>query len=540
MRPLESDVPSDPSAVPNTSPRKTHRHRRSGAVSSQDLGTLHLPAIGGSKAEHHNHSPTLGLPPTLPGLVEGQSTDTMTGPAVQIAQDDADVPITRSVGFSERVEMIPRPTSLVSTESTSSQSTIRDLKTRRLDESPSPPSLPIHQSIEPQFGTELDNLSSAATTSVSETGIDIIELDENFDEDPTAAVVTGTDNHYHLPPRDYTNPPEDSDSGSLSKTREASSDPDIDLDFASPDFEPSPQPSPVRGSSFQRARATMCSAGVPSGPAASQILGHRRTESAPSPIPVSWSLKSHQSYEKAADAGFEMEDVFEEEEEEEDEDQGSSGHAVERTDLDVSNSKTPNRNTTLTPPVREEREVRSAPSLLPAIQFHEPKIAEQKSKDTAQGDQAPLSLPRPHFVDDQSASTKSSPRYAPSGSSCEPSPRFHKSAEDVPSLISSGSTVDSTAQATLPDPSLRSLEPYFAVSQTSFGDSNKSHRKRLSVMSMSMSKLFTTNSSRTDETEETSAPRSQSTASLKPPTGNKTRRLSRMLRFWKKPPTTTT
>lgn len=488
-----------------------HRHRRSGAVSSQDLSALRRPL-------------SIDQRPCSPD----KTLDT-SNPA-------------RAVEFSDHVEVIPRPQSMVSSSSGSSHSTLKPFESSRtvdISDQQSPhESSPSLQGTGPEHRASFSDLSFEPSMN-----IDIVELNEDFDDDPTSTVVSHAPQHSSEPAAGaYPSLQPSISSHPLPAEDELPRD-DIDLDLASVDNISAPSRSPIRGSSFQRARASMHSAGGHfSGFMAPGYQGHRRAESAPSLAPVSFGLRN------GVDISHEMPAVFEDPEEDD------VDTPPERTDTPdcrasfvSSTASSPDQDNTPRA-LAGRRDIHSSPNLLPPIEFHSSKLPDderimQRPRHSADGEREALRLPKPAFVitEEPSASSKSSPKYARSYiSSSEPSPGFQHSVEDVPSLISCGSTNgSSTVQQTRPSLSAPSLDHDIAKSISSLAPSSKAgHRKRLSIMSMSMSKLFTTNGPNSNDTAtaEPHAQRSQSTAGLRPPSPSKGRRLSRILKIFRKKP----
>lgn len=524
-----------------TPARVAHRHRRShasGAINTTDLPSF--AASSNSAAESKSitsptssHSPLVSEYELLPAVVDhALSTSTVT------SSEEAVSVVPQTVTFSEHVDTIqPRPISMVSSASSGSQSTIRGISLSRTEDYPSSPPFydPGPMIITSDLPHELD--PSSHIDSDFRTGIDIVDLDENFDSDPTAASTLTTEYGNESVLEDYdVNQPQSLSSVSPSEPLHNYLSADIDLNLASVDANSSPTRTSLRGSGFQKARASMHSAGSQSMLLPSGISMHRRTESAPSLTPVTFLLRSH---EKAADAGFEMTDVFEEDEDDCEASSPSSPHAAFLEGRYSSISSLSDQDVTPKPLIGK-RETHSSPTLLSPIQFDiwRAKSLRATEARNSHDEGVNLSLPRPPYIttySEPSASNASSPRYAHSGlSSCEPSPRFQHSVEDVPSLISSGSTVGET---TLPNPSLRSFERpaiVAATSQASPAHSTRTHRKRLSIMSMSVSRLFSGSTPTIDESEHLEPPHSYSSAGFKE-SRTKTRRLTRMLKFWKKP-----
>lgn len=501
--------------------RKVHRHRRSGAVDSQDLALLDLPQV--LRPQPISTSSDLTPPSSQPPSTE-----------VSPVEDDV-TSANRTVAFSDDVSIIqPRPSSMVSSESSGSQSTIRESKTLRNDESPSrsqDQALP-HAAV--------PSMSSMAASYANETGtgVNIVELDENFDHDPTAAVTTLSDYETQHTEHNYIPTTSQSDSSSSpSKEEFDSTITDIDLDLASVDPTPSPSRSSVRALGFEKARLSMHSASPV--PGFRNTYQHRRTESAPSLTPVPSSLRSHTN---AAEAGFGMSDVFEEDEELEAETfvpaSGSTSSRPEEARQSVV-SVISNCDTTPKALVGQ-RAIHSSPNLLPPIQFD---LSQSNTMSSVSEPVSQLPVPRPSFAfnDERSPSSRSSPGYAHSGvSSCDArSPSFHHSVDDVPSLISSGSTIGSNTHTNLAqlsphlDPGIAVARSTSSLAPSSTTRSSRTHRKRLSVMSMSVSKLFTTTIPKEDSNVQEQASRSNSTAAQQPPKTSRARRLTQMLKFWR-------
>ncbi|KAK3310180.1 uncharacterized protein B0T15DRAFT_27811 [Chaetomium strumarium] len=132
---LESGKPS-PLLQPTT-PRRGHAHRRSAAISSHDLSSIIVPPstpnVRGSSAPT---SPTVSerlSGPSLPVLDQPVETDKVPSPVPELLLDrvsgPAPVPVPveqpskpaarNRVGFSDTLEYIPRPLSVVSTDTSS-------------------------------------------------------------------------------------------------------------------------------------------------------------------------------------------------------------------------------------------------------------------------------------------------------------------------------------------------------------------------------------------------------------------------------------
>ena len=139
INPLPGDAPTGP--LPPTNRRGRHAHRRSAALSSHDLSIVLHPPNGDSAARRGGSAPTspaifnpkdapaLPSPPLLPNPAEPQqsiedsvradSSHTSRGLVKPVFEADKS-PINRvRVGFSETVEFIPRPLSMISNDTSS-------------------------------------------------------------------------------------------------------------------------------------------------------------------------------------------------------------------------------------------------------------------------------------------------------------------------------------------------------------------------------------------------------------------------------------
>ena len=133
----ENEGPSLPPLGARLGPpanRRGHAHRRSGAISSHDLSMVLKPASemkGGSAPTTPSDSIfQRPLPPELDRSVSQPevttSTRESTGSAIQDEQSPHAGPLRSSrVGFSDVLEFIPRPLSTISSETSSSISTVR-------------------------------------------------------------------------------------------------------------------------------------------------------------------------------------------------------------------------------------------------------------------------------------------------------------------------------------------------------------------------------------------------------------------------------
>ena len=114
--------------------RRGHAHRRSGAISSHDLSMILKPASemkGGSAPTTPSDSMfQRSLPPELDRSSSQPEATTSTQESLgTVAQDEqsphAGPPRSARVGFSDVLEFIPRPLSTISSETSSSMSTVR-------------------------------------------------------------------------------------------------------------------------------------------------------------------------------------------------------------------------------------------------------------------------------------------------------------------------------------------------------------------------------------------------------------------------------
>ncbi len=113
--------------------RRGHAHRRSGAISSHDLSIMLKP----SNETRGSSAPTTPSDPNENGSFPSDIERATTQPVTQILKRDPPVPTSHRanasfegpsrprVGFSETIEFIPRPLSTISSETSSSLSTIR-------------------------------------------------------------------------------------------------------------------------------------------------------------------------------------------------------------------------------------------------------------------------------------------------------------------------------------------------------------------------------------------------------------------------------
>ena len=131
---MENDGSSNLPRLGPPATRRGHAHRRSGAISNHDLSMILKPAseMKGGSAPTTPSDPIFQRPlaPELDRSVSQPETTTSTqGPSEPAAQDEQSIhalpPRSSRVGFSDVVEFIPRPLSTISSETSSSMSTVR-------------------------------------------------------------------------------------------------------------------------------------------------------------------------------------------------------------------------------------------------------------------------------------------------------------------------------------------------------------------------------------------------------------------------------
>lgn len=130
----EGTLPTPPSArTPPLGHRPRHAHRRSGAISSHDVSTIIKPANEGRGSS----APTTPSMASAPSEFQSRSERLRTMAASAAPRDHSSTPPNHRgtisfeglprprVGFSDTIEFIPRPLSTISSETSSSLSTIR-------------------------------------------------------------------------------------------------------------------------------------------------------------------------------------------------------------------------------------------------------------------------------------------------------------------------------------------------------------------------------------------------------------------------------
>ena len=159
--------------------RRGHAHRRSGAVSNHDLSTILQPADPNSRRTgsapatpcdselHKQFIPTLDRASSQPALPHA-TPSVEASPKVSDASSPPVVQARPRVGFSDRLEYIPRPLSTVSSVTTSSVSTVRpnhslngSVSSIRSNNTPSPPSA-VKSYGDDVFGGELQSSPSGS------------------------------------------------------------------------------------------------------------------------------------------------------------------------------------------------------------------------------------------------------------------------------------------------------------------------------------------------------------------------------------------
>lgn len=129
----ETLLPPSASMTGPLASRRGHAHRRSDAISSHDLSFMLRP----SNEPRGSSAPTTPSDPDRHGSFPSENETASTQPVIPLAKQDTpissnyqanvsfDGPSHPRVGFSETVEFIPRPLSTISSETSSSLSTIR-------------------------------------------------------------------------------------------------------------------------------------------------------------------------------------------------------------------------------------------------------------------------------------------------------------------------------------------------------------------------------------------------------------------------------
>ena len=129
-----SSSPTKPNALPLPAPapgppadRSRHSHRRSAAISSHDLSNIMRPTEAAPRLSSSLPTTPMELPGQSPPLDRATSApDVIQDPFGPSLEEQATRPPSRPrVGFSDNVEIIPRPLSTISSETESSMSTIR-------------------------------------------------------------------------------------------------------------------------------------------------------------------------------------------------------------------------------------------------------------------------------------------------------------------------------------------------------------------------------------------------------------------------------
>ena len=158
--------------------RRGHAHRRSGAVSNHDLSTILQPADPNSRRTgsapatpcdselHKQFIPTLDRASSQPALPH-TSPNVEASPTIPDASSPPVVQARPRVGFSDRLEYIPRPLSTISSATTSSVSTVRpnhslngSVSSIRSNNTPSPPAVKAYG--DDVFGGELQSSTTGS------------------------------------------------------------------------------------------------------------------------------------------------------------------------------------------------------------------------------------------------------------------------------------------------------------------------------------------------------------------------------------------
>ncbi|KAI9711639.1 MAG: hypothetical protein M1828_001899 [Chrysothrix sp. TS-e1954] len=308
-------------------PKPGHRHRRSGAV-SQDLTAIH------ARASNEQLLPHVKMPFAIPEVARPDVSDLVVHRSSPTRQTfSTDISDHGSVNGSDRMPrsafLQPLDYTTNAIRSHSSESFTR--KRRKIDMMPQRPPLPKRPASSPVLseservcdkdnnyvpkeGEDLDcivDMPDPAADLAAEPG-DLsaadLDLSVDFDDDPTASIVSTAPQSPCLLPR---GPP----SPSLGEVESAELV--IDLDEAIEDNTVSDMKS-AKGKSFSSARRSMHS-GQPSGGFSLPGMQHyhRRAESAPQLVPVAFSRPEiHRFATTASEKGFTMTDVFEEDEDE--------------------------------------------------------------------------------------------------------------------------------------------------------------------------------------------------------------------------------
>lgn len=181
--------------------RRGHAHRRSGAISTHELPILRsadsascktgsAPATPCEPDGHRQFIPSLDSSTSQPTLAQA-NTATEASPKPPDSSSPPTVQNRPRVGFSDRLEYIPRPLSIISSATSSSVSTVR----------------PVHSLSESISSLRSNNTPSPSSAGKSD-GDDVFEgelranPDEFLDEPGTFRIAIRTPRHYSPPPPD--------------------------------------------------------------------------------------------------------------------------------------------------------------------------------------------------------------------------------------------------------------------------------------------------------------------------------------------------
>ncbi|KAL8709599.1 MAG: hypothetical protein Q9220_005691 [cf. Caloplaca sp. 1 TL-2023] len=209
--------------------RRGHAHRRSGAISSHDVSTIVKPTVEtkGGSAPTTPSDPF--AQPALPPLLDRSISQPTAVPPLQYSPPSTHrrrVSSTTSqnrprVGFSDHIEFIPRPLSTISSETSSSLSTIRpshsvtgSISSVMSGGNASPPSAMIAEdtSIDASYDEEIDAARNSPTPRPMREFVDISPTRSSLDPD-TGNVMPGAQELNHQLPStgDIANPPSPSE-----------------------------------------------------------------------------------------------------------------------------------------------------------------------------------------------------------------------------------------------------------------------------------------------------------------------------------------
>lgn len=292
----------------NIPTRGGHKHRRSGAISSQDISAV-------TRQTGNDPVQQLGDLSLLP-----ISRPSSTGPS-ESSRSGADSPALPRTPSPTRVQFAPNVTVIAPP--------VPEIPARFASRSPKQPffnqprpsyDLPESPLLEsPMLDDSMNDFGPAITQNrpsslfietislqpPAESDFDIAMLNQNFDDDPTSAISEVPSQVIPLTPSMPSTP----------KTYDTDSTV-IDLDDAEEPWHSTSHA--AKGKSFSKARRSMHSAALSIGFAGPGMHYHRRAESAPELDPFDYHRPEvvRLNSASASEKGFTMEDVFEEDEEE--------------------------------------------------------------------------------------------------------------------------------------------------------------------------------------------------------------------------------